>query len=54
MFLGGILDLDHFIAEEFAEAVIKECIFFYDGGNRNMSGLVPVANCDDIELKEWR
>ena len=54
MFLGGILDLDPFIAEEFAEATVKECIFFYDDGKRNMSGLIPVANGDNVELKEWR
>ena len=54
MFLGGILDLDPFVAEEFAEAVIKECIFLYDDGKRNMSGLIPIQNGDDVELKEWR
>lgn len=35
-----------------ADAEIRQCIFYYDGGKRNMSGLIPVANGDDIELKE--
>ena len=53
VFLEGIYDILA-IADEFANAFIKECIFFYDGGKLNMSGLRPVANGDDIELEAWR
>ena len=52
-FLEGIRAIPA-IADEFANAFIKECIFFYDGGKRNMSGLRPVANGDDVELEAWR
>ena len=34
------------------DAEIRNCIFYYDDGKRNMSGFIPVANGDDIELKE--
>ena len=40
--------------EDLGPMEIKECIFLYDDGKRNMSGLIPVANGDDVELKEWR
>ena len=39
---------------DLGEMNIKQCIFFYDGGKRNMSGLRPVANGDDIELERWK
>lgn len=37
-----------------AAAEIRQCIFYYDDGKRNMSGFIPVANGDSIELKEVR
>lgn len=41
-------------ADDLGPMEIKECIFFYDGGKRNMSGFIPVANGDDVELERWR
>ena len=38
--------------EDIDKAIVKECIFYYDGGKMNATGLIPVANGDDIELKE--
>lgn len=52
-FLDGILAIPA-VADDFATAEISECIFFYDDGKTNMSGLRPVANGDDIELEAWR
>ena len=52
-FLDGILAIPA-VADDFATAEISECIFFYDDGKTNMSGLRPVANGDDIELERWR
>ena len=51
-FHDACLDLPN--SEDLGEMIVEECIFFYDGGKRNMSGLIPVANGDDIELEEWR
>jgi hypothetical protein len=50
-FKGGCLNLPD--ASDLGEMKIKNCILFYDGDKRNMSGLIPVANGDDVELKKW-
>ena len=50
-FFDALQDIP-FVASEFAAAEIRQCIFYYDDGKRNMSGFIPVANGDDIELKE--
>ena len=52
-FLEGILTIPA-VANDFAAAVVENCIFFYDDGKINMSGLRPVANGDNIELERWR
>ena len=52
-FLDGILAIPA-VRDDFAMGEIRECIFFYDGGKTNMSGLRPVANGDDIELERWK
>ena len=35
---------------------IKNCIFFYDFGKRNMSGLQPTQgdNAEELALERWR
>lgn len=41
-----------FMADELGEMEIRHCIFYYDDGKMNATNLIPVANGDDIELKE--
>lgn len=50
IFRQGCLDL----GLDLGEMIIKNCIFFYDDGKRNMSGLIPFANGDDVELERWK
>ena len=51
-FMDGCKNLP--CADDLGTMEINECIFFYDGGKRNLSGYIPVANGDDVELERWR
>lgn len=51
-FLNALWDIPT-VADDFSNAEIRQCIYYYDGGKMDASGLIPVANGDDIELRRW-